>query len=87
MYKFFEENQVLVVELARLQELLLDERKPFHFTKDQWYNRFSIKDDARTECTPAERIAMHTVLMQVRAEMAAIRNNISNAHAREEVAL
>ena len=70
MFQFFKEEGVLVIELARLQERLLDPKSPFHFTKDQWYNRFKLSGDSRTVCTPAERIAMKAVLQDIRKEMA-----------------
>ena len=69
MYQFFKENNVLVSEFAEFKNMLLDETQPFHFTSVQFYNRFTLRQGgtAITPCSPAERIAMQTVLEKMRA--------------------
>lgn len=64
MKDFMKDEAVLVREEPRLQELALEQLR---WTRTQWWDRLR----GRVALKPAERIALHKILQQVRQELEA----------------
>lgn len=62
MKRFYIESGIKVAEWEEFEKRLLDTRKEFHFTTEQWKNR----KQGRTHIKPQERLAMMAIVEEIR---------------------
>lgn len=62
MKRFYIESGIKVCEWEKFEEILLDENREFHFTREQWKNR----KQGRTHIKPQERLAMMAIVEEIR---------------------
>lgn len=64
MKDFLTQTGMTVLEEREFKSRITDPNREFHFTIDKYHNRTS----GRTAITPAERVAMHNLLEEIRKE-------------------